>query len=67
MGGIFAIGDGKNAKLPAAAGPYTVALLVMVIGMSYGMLTVCAVSPAGDGHWHVVRHADGVCVRCAGE
>lgn len=40
MGGIFAIGDSKNANLPGAAGPFTVAALVVSIGCAFGYPTV---------------------------
>lgn len=54
MGGIFAIGDSKNANLPGAAGPFTVAALVASIGMAFGYPTVCA---SHDGFLLVGVHA----------
>jgi MIP family channel proteins len=48
MLGIFAIGDEKNQKRPDWVQGFSVALLVVVIGMCFGFNTGYAINPARD-------------------
>jgi len=48
LGGIFAIGDAKNKPASPYSGPSAVALLVVAIGMAFGMNSGYALNPARD-------------------
>jgi MIP family channel proteins len=48
LGGIFAIGDEKNKPASPYSSPSAVALLVVAIGMAFGMNSGYAINPARD-------------------
>eukprot|EP00123_Amoebidium_parasiticum_P010356 comp20052_c0_seq2/m.24641 comp20052_c0_seq2/g.24641 ORF comp20052_c0_seq2/g.24641 comp20052_c0_seq2/m.24641 type:complete len:323 (-) comp20052_c0_seq2:472-1440(-) len=48
MAGIISIGDSKNVGLSSTQGPFAVALLVVVIGQTYGIQAGYAINPARD-------------------
>jgi glycerol uptake facilitator-like aquaporin len=48
LGGIFAIGDESNKPASPYTSPSAVALLVVAIGMSFGMNSGYAINPARD-------------------
>jgi MIP family channel proteins len=48
LGGIFAVGDQKNKPASAYTSPAAVAILVIGIGMAFGMNSGYAINPARD-------------------